>query len=452
MYQKKKKQGVQVEHVKSKYGPSNLDRKLECSSDGLTNFASWREHRINDSTALFGEMSRVIIKGEYPLIPDASLPIEKQWLYDSPTTSESVKKMLEMEMRECVSSHSRKKEKFEDHKLKLFQHLWSHMSLASQQMCKSHPDWSSSDPNKATPELQDPLALMKIITSTHTIGRQHEDQLSNRLKANKIWHELHQDAGESPLIFHERVMEVIRSRKLLGCTDIPDDEIAREFISKLDPIRYGTLQADLHNASLLGAPRWPRDLTAAMVLAQEYKLISSISRPTGATIYATQSDRSKPNRKSVGSGGSGTGNFPKSSNSQNINNNREKKSKDKKSSNPSAAIKSNQNNSNKKSSKSGSNKVKEFFCYKCGKAGHFARDCTEEDKSNGSDSGEDDDTPKPKVRSVNTAFANLHIDPGDNDAVNMAWNFMTKASHKKSSNIGLNNCLLYKHIFGNRSF
>ena len=53
---------------------------------------------------------------------------------------------------------------------------------------------------------------MKIIISTHTIGRQSEDELTNRMKANKIWYDLHQDAGESPLIFHERVMEVLRSR------------------------------------------------------------------------------------------------------------------------------------------------------------------------------------------------------------------------------------------------
>jgi hypothetical protein len=452
MDQRQKKHGGHGGHGKFKshgYGPSNIDRKLECSSDGLTNLASWKEFRINDVTAQYGEMSRVLIKGEYPDVSKPVLSTEKKRLYDNPDTPESVKKLLEIEMREMHSAYYRRIERIDDHKLKLFQHLWSHMSLASQQICKSHQDWSSTDPNKATAELQDPLALMNIITSTHTIGRQSEDKLSNRLKANKIWHELHQDATESPLIFHERVMEVLRSRKLLGCADIPDDEAAREFISKLDPVRFSSLQADLHNASLLGAPRWPKDLTAAMVLAKEYKVISSISRPTGATIYATQTDRSKSDRKFGGSGGSGTGN-----NSQY---GKEKNGKDKKSSGSSAAGMPNSSNGYKKSSNNDSNNKKDFRCHECGEPGHFKKYCPKIlAKSNDGDKDDDEDTPKGKVRNVNTAFANLHIDPDSTDAVNMAWNFMTKASPKQTSNIGLDHLLLDNqsgwHIFGNRSF
>lgn len=153
----------------------------------------------------------------------------------------------------------------------LFAVVWGQISQESEQVIMQHDNWPLVEPH------DDPLALWRVITETHVVMATGNAQV-DRNTARESYARMHQDSSESLVQFKERFDHAIRALEAYGVPLPIEQDIAADFINKLDSARYTHFKVELMNNTMLTGAEYPANLTDAFNKASRYKVVVQTSR------------------------------------------------------------------------------------------------------------------------------------------------------------------------------
>ena len=100
----------------------------------------------------------------------------------------------------------------------------------------------------------------------------------DKLKARSAYSNINQDSTKSVASLKKRIDNALKVYDAVGQSRPADEELAADFIRKLDANRFAGLRADLENKQLVsGQDLYPKTLVDAYSMAVNYKVIVPIS-------------------------------------------------------------------------------------------------------------------------------------------------------------------------------
>lgn len=219
------------------------------------------------------------------------------------------------------------------------------------------PNYEEYDADLNVRELWKRISELLLTTAG---DNQHEKKLA--IIAKSQFEKIRQFSNEPISDFYERFKVEVQSLKATGI-DIGDEkDISMTFLHKLDQSRYASLNAQLDNQMSFGKDEYPENLSDALMLAQNWKVVVPKFDPSNNTVgIAFYTAEQKLNKiKKI--------NHNSANNKQNSPYQQQNK-------------KQQQNNNNAQRNKNNneivekSSSVKKFPCWICGEVGHFKANC-----------------------------------------------------------------------------
>ena len=254
--------------------------------------------------------------------------------------------------------------KMNNDKPALFAVMWGQLSTESEQVIMQHPRWN------VIQERDDPLELWRAIRDTHVVNAVGQNQV-DRMIAREQYGRLRQQPNENITQFKERTDEAIRAMQSYGVPVPPEEDLASDFINRLDKARYANFQAELMNSVTIGNIPYPNTLLDAFNKASRYRVVHAKQRSgTGGEVYV----------QSVFVGAADQYNKPKQAQGnkkEGKNNHKTKKDVEKKNNNGNQNRNDNPNNNNNRGNSDNNHNNNNRFkgCYICGSNDHWARNC-----------------------------------------------------------------------------
>lgn len=172
----------------------------------------------------------------------------------------------------------------ERNRTSLYAVIWGQLSSESEEAVKQADDWDEIELSK------DPLRLYRRVLATHRTANTGFG-IQDRLKAREEYFRIRQNSNESISEFKARFDHTLDMFRACGQDAPPDEDLAADFIGKLDNARYGTLKMLLHNNQMLGVGNFPGTLVDAFNVSSKYKVVSArqVSSATSSAAFVSQS-------------------------------------------------------------------------------------------------------------------------------------------------------------------
>ena len=172
--------------------------------------------------------------------------------------------------------------------------------------------------------------------------------MQDRRKARDEYHRIRQQSGETISDFKARFDHILEMLRACGQQIPPDDDLAADFIGKLDNSRYGALKTMLDNNQMLGIGVFPPTLVEAYTVSSKFKVVSSKPSPptTTSTAFVAQATSQSGKKQTTNKQPQGSKNT------------------------------ANQRNEQPKQTKQKQKQKKPFACNLCGEEGHMMRECS----------------------------------------------------------------------------
>jgi hypothetical protein len=160
---------------------------------------------------------------------------------------------------------------------KLYAVMKSHISSASWSLIKQHIDFAGNEASR------DPHILWKIIQLTHLTQRSGGNaamRIIDRSTTANAFAALRQQQNEAISTFKDKFDEWLLVMDAAGIPAMPDEIQSVEFLEKLDPRRFGVMNAELKNGVRNGHP-YPDTLQAAWDIASNWLTASPFTGNKG---------------------------------------------------------------------------------------------------------------------------------------------------------------------------
>ena len=332
------------------YGPAN-------------NFPKFMKIMSNECHKLYQEMGGIIDNAVLPELPEIEDPENADAFNAENDPFGRAKKIYETQLIEREKDVQRLKR----YSIPMFSTIYSRLSEESLEKIQESEHYEEAF------EAKDPLRLWIIIGATHQ-GGAIGIPLLDRLSARKEYQSCKMLARESCLELKVRMTDCVDRLIAVGEQEVPADQQAVDYIDKLDPVRFGSLQVELHNDLQKGIDTMPANLTAAFKLASNHTILSKQSgghEATSNVFAAMKSEKWIPKPPRVD-------HKQKADKPAKI-----KEDKKKEAAKPSKAVRKETRN-----------------CYICGVAGHLAKDCPDHDGVE----EEEEEEEKPKTEKLKPKF------------------------------------------------
>lgn len=229
----------------------------------------------------------------------------------------------------------------------LFAVIWGQLSAESEQVVMQHAQWN------VISRRDDPLVLWRAIRDTHVVNAVGQAGV-DRMIARDQYNKLRQGPNESLAAFKERTDEAIRALESYGVAVPRQEDLASDFINRLDKTRYASFQAELMNGVTIANVQYPNTLVDAFNKASRYRVVHTNQKAKGGEVF-------------VQSVFIGAADQPVKHNNNKRNNNKHQKKGDQ--ADKTSGDANNDKNKQKK------NKKEHTGCYICGSLEHWARFC-----------------------------------------------------------------------------
>ena len=254
----------------------------------LNNFAEWLPKMELSLASIHGEASYSLISGELWLIPlpaileggPALVTRRKEESYV--TLNKDRDKQIIKLQREIYPA--------------FFVKVWDQMSLCSQDRVKM----AAGDAYADMMRKKDFMALVKHVKASH-LGTTREVTEEDKRRVTESFSRLKQGAGESLAEFKARFDSALTTYDAVKEPRPTQTRLAVEYISKLDPVRFSTMRAEIENQRALhpSADPTPKTLAAAHELAATWKTTASKPGPANdVPMFATGKDDDKASKSS----------------------------------------------------------------------------------------------------------------------------------------------------------
>jgi hypothetical protein len=169
-------------------------------------------------------------------------------------------------------------EKYEEKKVEFYALIWAHISSESEDKVEAHKDYPVFNASL------DPLGLLVAIFETHMC-----DQSGNPIEDRRISRERYAKCQQGPTellsVFKRRIDDAIMNMAQMECSEITQQDLAADFISKLDNSRFSDLKVSLANNAAMGTGAYPKTLADAYALASSWKVV--IHKASGPDVVKT---------------------------------------------------------------------------------------------------------------------------------------------------------------------
>ena len=215
----------------------------------------------------------------------------------------------------------------------------------------------------ATYNMSDPVMLWNIVTSIAGMHVDPGDDTDDAGVAVKLQYQARfQSKHESMLSYYNDTTLLIKNMRLLNVPDAPTERTAaRDFLAKMDPVRYGSYYAVLKRNVRIGTEVWP-----ATILAAYEDVEASVPNPAISRAFANERQPGRPAVFAVTNGGT----------------------RDRRGGAPST--------DDKRNGAPSAETLAKYPCKGCGQFGHWLRECPKKDAKSGQENSE-----KPKVKAFN---------------------------------------------------
>ena len=243
-----------------------------------SNFVEWKKKIAREAVKVYGDLGKCVgdtdddyvvppeVEPVDPAIMNAVLaPDDGMGIFRK--QREANRFLKADEMRNKVIEDMRKD------RSKLYAYIMTTISKESLAKISSVDDFPGVD------DIMCPLSLMRLIEQTHqapNTGAPIQDVTT----AKNLYSDVKQGGRESLLDFFNRTKAALKMMEQLEIPDLPDNEVALNFISRLDKARFIELQTNIENQ----ITPYPNDLQAAYV-PKSSKLQSREAHSSGCYNY-----------------------------------------------------------------------------------------------------------------------------------------------------------------------
>lgn len=265
-----------------------------------SNYDEFRRELTNYALRNFGNLGHFLRTNEY-YVPPAIVQGEA---YGEEDIEDPV---IHATLMEEVKSRAKEIHDMKANRTRLHAVMMGQLSEESEAKIREHPDYHLCETQN------DPLALWRVITSTHVVAATGNAPL-DRATAREQYNALRQAPTEHIVHYKERRNASLRAMTATGCALPSEEDQAVDFISGLDDGRYATLKADLYNNAQLGVGAYPATLNDAYRAAINFRVVryrpqadivnGVIANPAAVFVATAES----PPRHSVDSNNSANGN------------------------------------------------------------------------------------------------------------------------------------------------
>jgi len=172
----------------------------------------------------------------------------------------------------------------------LYAVIWGHISVESEEQVKLQQTYEDINAEK------DPLGLLILIRGVHVGGR-FPNEVEARLSARRGYTALQQYSGESISHFKERFDSCLLIMDNAEYERPNEQDLAVDFIDKLDSARFGEFQKDIHNNVILGIRAYPESVQEGFISAGQYlSTARREAKQVGPTVFVANASNPRQNR------------------------------------------------------------------------------------------------------------------------------------------------------------
>jgi len=254
---------------------SPVERLIVLTYGQNSNYIKWNEHMSHYLSTVYGQLACIMTTGNYHVepMPAPIVPAEAMGLDDETrgiiANTVYIEK-LKIWTRETADNRNKYRE--------MFHVVWNYLSSESQLQIKDVADWADHE------RAQDMQFLRQRIVATHQTGEVRIGPLALNYAKHKL-STCRQGQTESLAEYKRRFDDLHSVFLAAGGREIPQAELAVDFLTSLDNHRYASLRVELENGIQNGTRNMPATLSAMYQLASTYKVVSSTGQIMSATVF-----------------------------------------------------------------------------------------------------------------------------------------------------------------------
>jgi hypothetical protein len=305
------------------------------------NFAKFKEALAKKALREYGDLGRLIETETYyvPEPPDVND-------YDLINDPYQLNRATYLEQQKLYMGHW---EDMINNRAKLYALIWQYLSQESMAEVKRHADYELIKTNR------DVQRLGEIIEETHKVFTISRIAAVVKKTARKEYQLMHQGPYESIITYKERFDIALKAYEDQDNANLEETDVAMDFFDGLENARYAEFKKSILNGMTAGSVTQPAMLNEMYLLANQWLKTTGSTQSGLASTFVTKLDM--PDMTQTPGKGRGCG----------------------------GGLKTEKRNEGKIPDEKPKRDMSKVKCFNCGKKGHIAPDCPENDPEENED-------------------------------------------------------------------